>query len=270
MKCEHYEDLFLGKLQNDLNENQLTQLEQHLTACPACRMELAALATVWQNMGTVEAPEPSTNMEANFNAMLKDFKRSEAGNSKSAELIERFKNLWNGQTAWPLRYQLVVILISFLCGYLVFWQGKGGQQDKQLTQLAAEVNDLKQTMLLSMLENPSASERMKAVSYSEELNTTDQQVIAALLSTLNNDPNVNVRLTTLEALSKLADHAEVREGLIKSVTQQQSPLMQSAIADVMLKLQEKRAIKPLKKLLKDSTLNEGVREKVTETIDRLI
>jgi hypothetical protein len=270
MKCEHYEELFIGRLQHTLTVEQSAELEQHLKGCPACREELIALSTVWQDMATVEAPEPSVMMEDNFNAMLQNYKQAEAKQSAVAKLRKRLGQLWSRPSAWPLSYQLVVVLLSFFCGYMVFWQGKGAQQDKQLAELSGQVSELKQITMLAMLENPSASERMKAVSYTEELDNADQQVIAALLSTLNNDPNVNVRLTTLEALAKLADHPEVREGLIRSVTQQESPLMQSAIADIMLKLQEKRAVKPLKKLLKEPGLNEGVREKLKETINSLI
>ncbi|MFD0751253.1 HEAT repeat domain-containing protein [Mucilaginibacter calamicampi] len=270
MKCEHYEELFIGRLQRSLTMQQEADLEQHLKACPACREELAALTIVWQDMATIEAPEPSAAIEGEFNAMLKNYKQSVAQQGVAAKLRERLGQLWRRPSAWPLSYQLVLVFMSFFCGYMVFWQGKGAQQDKQLAQLSGQVNELKQMTMLAMLENPSASERMKAVSYTDQLEDTDRQVIAALLSTLNNDANVNVRLTTLEALAKLADHPEVREGLIRSVTQQESPLMQSAIADVMLKLQEKRAIKPLKKLLKDPGLNEGVREKLTQTINSLI
>jgi len=95
-------------------------------------------------------------------------------------------------------------------------------------------------------------------------------VIDALLATLNNDPNVNVRLSTLDALTQLAGYPEVREGLVKSISQQDSPVMQSAIADVMLKLQEKRSVKPLKQLLKQKGLDHGVRDKIKETINNLI
>ena len=270
MKCEHYEELFIGRIQNTLNSEQAAGLEQHLKICPACREELAALSMVWQDMATIEAPEPSPAMEDNFNAMLQNYKQAAAQQGVWTKLRKGLAQLWNRPSAWPLSYQLVVVLLSFFCGYIVFWQGKGAQQDKQLAELSGQVNELKQTMMLAMLENPSASERMKAVNYTQELDNADQQVVAALLSTLNNDANVNVRLTTLEALAKLADHPEVREGLIRSVTQQESPLMQSAIADIMLKLQDKRAVKPLKKLLKAPGLNEGVREKLTETINSLI
>ncbi|WP_431200274.1 HEAT repeat domain-containing protein [Mucilaginibacter sp. P25] len=95
-------------------------------------------------------------------------------------------------------------------------------------------------------------------------------MIDALLATLNNDPNVNVRLSTLDALTHLTGYPEVREGLIKSIVEQDSPLMQLAIADVMLKLQEKRSVKSFKELLKQKGLDNGVRDKIKQTITQLI
>jgi len=68
----------------------------------------------------------------------------------------------------------------------------------------------------------------------------------------------------------LANHPEVRQGLVQSITQQDSPLLQSAIADVMLKLQEKRSVKSFEDLLKQKNLNPGVRDKIKQTITQLI
>ena len=89
-------------------------------------------------------------------------------------------------------------------------------------------------------------------------------MVTALLSTLNNDPNVNVRLATLEALAPLADDPAVRLGLVHSLTRQDSPLVQSALADVMVQLQERRSVKPLRELLRQANLDE-VREKQNRT-----
>jgi hypothetical protein len=95
-------------------------------------------------------------------------------------------------------------------------------------------------------------------------------VAEALLTTLNNDPNVNVRLVTLDALVRFARDPLVREGLIKSIAQQDSPLMQSAIADVMVKLQEKGSVQSLQELLRKKDINEMVRKKIEQSIHRLI
>jgi hypothetical protein len=77
------------------------------------------------------------------------------------------------------------------------------------------------------------------VSYTSDITHADEKVINALFTTLNNDLNVNVRLVALEALTQFAKDAIVREGLVKSLAVQDSPMVQVALADVMVKLQEK-------------------------------
>jgi hypothetical protein len=244
------------------------EFEKHLESCAGCREELAAMQQLWELMGTMETPEPSGHMKVKFQAMLDTYKES-VEDKKSESITELWNRLWQWQPRWPLAYSLVIILVGFGGGYLLF-AGKGSKQDQQLQALTSQVHELKQTMMLALLENPSASERIRGVSYTSEIKHADKEVIDALLATLNNDPNVNVRLSTLDALAHLAGHPEVREGLIQSIALQDSPLMQSAIADVMLKLQEKRSIKSFRELLKQKDLNPGVRDKIKETITQLI
>ncbi|QKJ33065.1 HEAT repeat domain-containing protein [Mucilaginibacter mali] len=271
MDCEKYSELFTSWIDKALPPAERLKLEQHLSGCPGCRAELEAMKELWIEMGEMETPAPSEHMQVKFEAMLNTFKEEAADKTNAwANFKNALAQLWQWQPRLPLAYSLVIIMMSFACGYWVFSMGKGGQQDKQLATLSSQVHELKQTMMLAMLENPSASERIKGVSYTSEIKHVDQQVIDALFATLNNDPNVNVRLSTLDALSQLSNHPEVRTGLIKSITQQDSPLMQSAIADVMLKLQEKRSVNSFKELLKQKDLDKGVRNKIKETINNLI
>ena len=145
-----------------------------------------------------------------------------------------------------------------------------GTDKQQLQALSTQVREMREIILLALLENPSASERMRGVSYTSEIKRVNKNVVDALLSTLNNDPNNNVRLITLEALTHYAEDPEVREGLVQSILHQDSPLVQAALADVMLKLQEKKAVRPLKELLQQKGLNEMVRNKIEQTLTRLI
>jgi hypothetical protein len=271
MKCEKYEDKLIGWLNNELTVAEREELDKHLSDCPACRQELAEMQPIWEMTGTIETPEPSGHMRVKFQAMLNTYKESvEDQKGFKGGIAEQWNRLWQWQPRWPLAYSLLIVLIGFGGGYWLFSIGKGGKQDQQLQALSAQVHELKQTMMLALLENPSASERIRGVSYTSEIKHADKQVIDALLATLNNDPNVNVRLSTLDALAHMAGHPEVREGLIKSIAQQDSPLLQSAIADVMLKLQEKRSVKSFRELLKQKDLNPGVRDKIKETITQLI
>jgi HEAT repeat protein len=129
---------------------------------------------------------------------------------------------------------------------------------------------MKEVMMLSLLNDPSASQRMRAVSYTDEISNVDLKVIGALFTTLNGDPNVNVRLATLDALVKLADEPKVREGLVRSIDLQESPLMQTAIADAMVKLQEKSSVVSLKRLLSKKDLNQMVKVNIEKSIQKLI
>ena len=129
---------------------------------------------------------------------------------------------------------------------------------------------MKQVMMLSLLQDPSASQRIRAINYTEDIGNVNLKVISALFTTLNEDPNVNVRLATLDALIKLAGEPKVREGLVRSIDLQDSPLMQSAIADAMVKLQEKSSVQSLRNLLNKKGLNQMVKINIEKSISKLI
>jgi HEAT repeat protein len=57
--------------------------------------------------------------------------------------------------------------------------------------------------------------------------------------------------------------------LVESILHQESPLVQDALADVMVKLQDKRAVKPLQKILKDENTNEIIKTKIRESLHKL-
>ncbi len=273
MNCEQNEKLFTSLLNDDLTDKAREELTIHLAGCPSCARSFAETKQLWNDLQLLASPEPPVDAQVRFQAMLSNFKAEEAQRTRFfSEWAAFWQNLWQRRPLLPLAYQFLIVAISFGGGYLAFRLGHSTADEPsgQLASLRSEVRELRQTMALALLENPSASERMRGVSYTGELKQADGQVIAALLSTLDNDPNVNVRLSTLEALSKLAAHPEVRTGLIRSIGTQDSPLMQSAIADVMLKLQEKKSVAPLQKLLKQKDLDSGVRSKIQETISNLI
>jgi HEAT repeat protein len=261
MKCEEYKERLADWHMGRLDAAAAAEIEQHLNSCADCREALVATAFVLNSINDLQDPEPSFQMKADFRAMLDDFK------TKEKKPVFR-------ESVWPWllqpRLRLAYGLIVLLCVGGVYLLGHSNKQEQEVQDLHAQVHDLKQTMMLTMLDNPLASERIKAVNYTNDLKKVDSQVINALLATLNNDPNVNVRLSTLEALAALGNHPEVRTGLIKSITIQDSPIIQLAIADVMLKLQEKRSVGSFKALLKQKDLDNEVKRKLKETITKLI
>jgi len=172
-----------------------------------------------------------------------------------------------GNTFVPrLAFALTLLFIGFLGGY---WLSKP-QEKSEVASLTREVSDLKEMVMLSLLEKESATDRLKAVSLSNEMDNASKKVTAALLQTLNEDLNVNVRLAALDALRPYTRDSQVREELIRSITIQDSPLVQVALAELMVALQEKKSVKELEKLLKDEQTPKEIKERIQESIQTLI
>ena len=284
MHCENCKAQLQLWWNDQLTSEERAELKTHLDECEDCRQEFAANLEVWELMGRLPVPEPSGDMQASFNAVLSRFKESvgEPAGMRSAG-FGGFLQLFRLQPWLATAFSLLLIAGGVGLGYAIRRPAPGTMtaatatsdapqpvsDRQQLAALSTQVHEMREMMMLSLLQNPSASERMRGVSYTSDIKNVNPGMADALLATLNNDPNVNVRLTTLEALTHFANDPRVREGLVQSILQQDSPLVQSALADVMLKLQEKRAVKSFKKLLKQKDLNGMVKTKIEQTISRL-
>lgn len=272
MQCENDKEQLTLYMNNQMTDAERVAFENHLATCTECRQELQASQKVWDLMGEIPVPEPARDMQVRFNAMLDVYKaQTEERQSAMPGILQKLKQLFTLQPGFIVAYSIALVIIGVGAGYFV------SQKSQPVTasatpvdSLRAQVHEMKEMVMLALLQNPSASERIRGVSYTSEIKGVNKNIIEALLTTLNNDPNTNVRLMTLDALTHFANDPAVREGLVQSIVEQDSPLVQSALADAMLKLQEKRSVQPFRKLLQQKDLNNMVRVKIEETITRLI
>ncbi len=272
MTCEHVKDQLVDYLSEQLPAPEQAAVVAHLADCAACREELATTERVWQTLGQVRTPEPGPGLRPEFYAMLNTF-REELKATPDYSLRGLWQWWLNLDVPRPLlraAYSLCLLGVGLLGGYWLRSRPRADTtQPAELAALTTQVSQMRQMMLLSLIQNPSATERLRAVSYSRELNDPTSKVVTALLSTLDNDPNVNVRLATLEALAPLAADPAVRLGLVQALPRQDSPLVQAALADVMAQLQERRSVAPLRQLLRQPGLDESVKSKIEQTIQTI-
>lgn len=247
-----------------LQPEEREKLEQYIEAGEISIDNLVELQNLKLSIEKMQAPDPSSGMTARFYEQL----GKEKVKMNKVARISWFANLWQAQPAWRWAYSMVLILAGLGAGLLL----KSGDKDDtdKLESLSAQVNEMKEMMMLTLLEKESASDRLKAVNLTSEMPEASSKVTDALLKTLNNDANVNVRLSALEALSPYVSHPKVREGLIKSIAHQESPLVQVALAEMMAALQEKGSVKSLQQLLKDEKTPPEVKERIEKSIEVLI
>lgn len=283
MNEERYQILMTEYLNGDITPEREAELKAYLEQNEEGKSELFELKVLNDQMGQVQVPEPSEQMSVNFYAMLEEHKQAE---KSSVTLSTKLKNWWASLNYRSLAYNLAYGLIGILIGGMGMYflndtstnsnkgnltiKKKDGDQLADIKKQLARLEAANKEVMLTLIKEKSASERLRAVNLTSNLSDVDSRIIDALLSTLNTDPNVNVRLTTVEALSQFTKHPKVRTGLIKSIAKQDSPLVQIALVDIMIELQEKSSLNALKDLLKKQDLNEAVKGKVEQGIQVLL
>lgn len=203
----------------------------------------------------METPEPPPSLNDRFYQMLRDEKKTAAPGWRAS---------FNWNALMPrFAFAALTLLLGLTAGYLL---RSPAQKEQQIEALGQEISELKEMMMLSMLEKESATDRLKAVNLTQDMDQASIKVTGALLQTLNNDENVNVRLAALDALKPFTKDSQIREALIRSIANQKSPLVQVALAELMAALQEKGAVGELQKLLKDSETPSDIKKKIQESI----
>ena len=259
MKKEKALELWQDKLANELSQEEEKELNTFLEANADVAKELNELEQTWELFDEIKRPEPSEQMDARFSGMLAAYQDSKATSRSSFfEVI----------SAWVMRSWQVGLASLVLGLFIGWWMLPSQSQTKDINQLSSEIQDMKKLMMLSMIEKPKAQERIRAVNMVSEIPKADEKVIEALITTLNHDDNLNVRLASLESLLIYGDQAEVRHALIDALKMQESAIMLVAIADALVAIQEKGSVDAMEKL-KNEIEDDLVKDKLEESIKSL-
>ncbi len=219
--------------------------------------DLNALLEIYENLSTIDVPEASNKMDDAFYSMLQTEKRALLDKkSYFISIKEKIVEFIAMPTVPRLAYGFILFLLGLIIGNFLL-PNRG--YENQLSSMSQEMKEVRELMVLAMIERPQAVDRIKAVNYANEMSEADQKVIDALFKTLNNDDNVNVRLAGLDALKKYVSNPKIREGLVNSFQYQDSPMVLIELADLMIRLQEKKSLDELQKLLNDKELDPNLR-----------
>ena len=239
---------------------EIQQIEELIEHGKISLTHLSSLEKLNEQIEMMRMENVSMEQDSRFHQMLREEKQKVQSSTVSIS--------WPRLMEWMPRLAMaaVILVAGFGMGY--FFQKPTG--DNEVRVLTEQVQGLKEMMMISLLEKESATERLKAVSLTDEIDGPSKKVTEALLNTLNEDASVNVRLAALEALGKYIKMPHVREGLVRSIAKQDSPLVQVALAEMMVTMREKSSVNELKKVLEQKSTPKEVKEKIKESINVLI
>jgi hypothetical protein len=111
---------------------------------------------------------------------------------------------------------------------------------------------------LNNMESPAS--RINAASAASRLQNHGNDVVDALVLTLNSDPNSNVRLAALDGLGRFYQENYVRRQLIASLKKQHDPVVQIAMINLLTRMRESAILVELDRMVNDATIQKGVKD----------
>lgn len=261
---EQYMSLITDYIDGTLTADREREFRQYVDEGHIVMEEVEAMKQMQGVISAAESPEPSEAMSEGFYTMLAEAKRKEK--VKSPGFLDQLSQAFFSTVVGRMAFGISLLVIGVLAG-----MSFGGSNDSsQMLALTEKVAEMQQTMMFSMLEEESVTERLKGIQMSNELPRSNKKVTDALFMTLNNDESTNVRIAALQVLEGYADDPVIREGLINSITRQESPLMQVALAELMVELEEKKSIDQFRQLLESENTPDEVKTTLEESIGKIM
>ncbi len=247
MDKEKLEALIIDYIDGQLNEETRLSLEKELVENQDARQLYEQLRAVMEAINRSENFEPSVRLRTGFDKIL----QVESGKQTPARTI----------FFQPVFYRAAAALLLVAAGIgISYWINKNQRQEDQIAALQKEVAETK-NMMMSLLDNQeSASQRIQGVNVALNFPRADDEVANALIKTLNEDPNTNVRMAALDALSKFLLEPGIKKALIRSLGIQKDPVVQIALIQLMVKIKEKGVVKDLENIIEDSETIQAVRD----------
>jgi hypothetical protein len=278
MPCEQLKVSFPDYWEGTLPLEERRALEAHFASCESCRLEARELRDTWQALDALPEEEPSPMLRQRFDAMLEGWQVHEqpvrAARPLPTRLVPDRPRRWLAPLAWTGgALAAAALLLAF--GFLLGRDTSGSTSRTEITDLRTELHGMRQMVAISLLHQESATERLRGVSWSNQLDTPGTEIVNTLIDTLSHDANVNVRLAAIDALKQFAQTTPdpqsrpMRAALVQSIGAQPSPLVQIALIDTVVELREHHALDVLRALAADATANKVVRQRATWGVRQL-
>jgi flagellar basal body-associated protein FliL len=247
MDIEKFEAQIIDYIDGRLGDAERVEVEQELMRNDKAFTRYEQLKEVMHAMDKAEKYEPSPELKQRFDAAL----QAEMDSSRPAKAV----------FFQPAFYRVAAaIALLIVGGGIGFWISKHNNQQQEFQALAKEVEATKLMMMTLIGNKQSASQRIQGVNVAMTIESADDDVVEALIKRMNEDPNTNVRLAALDALSKFHNEPLVRKALVAGLSSQKDPVVQIALIQLMVKIKEKGIVTDLQRIVDDEQTMKAVKD----------
>ena len=145
---------------------------------------------------------------------------------------------------------------------------KEDKVDSRVADLEVRMDAMGRELLIARLDAASPSDRLAAVLAAAEYDGSDQSVSAALLARAVNDPVSSVRAAAISSLGSGVNRQPIADELLRLLQQYDSPTVQLAIIDALLRHGDAPVVEALKERAAQQELHPALVDYVTQTTAR--
>lgn len=249
------EQTIIAYLEGTLDDGEKTAFEKELMDSPT----LQTAVENWQQLLQVmeSQPLPQTDLEMDFEKLLEHYPTTKQ--NKALITLSLHRN-------W-LAAALIAGIVLITGGSLLLQQNRF--KESQIQLLSAQLQQQQQLLAASILQQASASDKIKALN-NVSRQQLDQELQKALFFALNYDDNVNVRLKAAQALQTVMHDSAVRQKMITSLAEQDQPEIQIFLIEILSSYREKEALPVLEQLIQKEEVLEVVKDKAAKEIATLL
>ncbi len=266
LECKHIRTVLVDFIDKNLDEMTTEGVKDHLKSCKSCQLELEQTLVLITDLNTIADRKPPGSIKEKFLSELNQ-EKAKLESQGSIKMHASKKQIWLYNPMSQLAAGLAILITGLFLGFLM---NNRPQDTVEVAQLKNEVLDMKQMLFHAKLDQASASQRIMAVNYTQDFNEADKQVMEALVHTMNNDDNINVRMASMHALSKFSNESYVREALVQSLRLQEDALLQITLINILVEIQEEDAIQVMRELLDKEETIEAVKQMAEKGITTFI
>lgn len=262
MEKEKLESLLIDYIDGQLSGEERSEVEKMIASDKEVAQLHTQLKEVMGMMDDAEAKEPSSSLKLKFEQAL----QSEIRQSKGKQV---FFQPWVLRAAAAIGFLVVGVAIGY-------WVNDYNQKREQVIALQDQLDkerrqaEQNKNELISMLGNrESASQRLMGATVAYEMKQADDDIVRALVKSMNEDPNTNVRLAALDALGKFYKQSHVRNALVSSLSTQKDPMVQIELIRLLVQMKEKEVVNELEQITRDGNVIKAVKDEAHAGILKL-
>jgi len=214
----------------------------------------AAEQQLWSDLENLPQDAPSQQLRRRFYDELEHADRR----------LHRRRRWFGWITAPGLAAAVGCLFVGVLVGVLL--RSAPTANHSELAQLQQQVAILNRNLVLDRLENDSASKRLLGVIEASDLAEHDPEVRRALLERAVDDRVHSVRSAAIDAIGPRVGSPAVGDELMASLQKAESPLVQLALADLVLRYGNPKQMEQLLQLSEQGRLHPDVAKHVKSSL----